>query len=382
MSELLFITDTIPTKLWLKKYDIAYYKKKKFIVNILCIAGYTRQNYYKNTKKLQIIKFHDCNSKIKINDYLNNSINKNTLVFKQYNKISKTNFIDNILKKKKIDTAYISEENKLQKKKNIFEILKIFLFSPSLFINLFKKKLLYTENQKLEYKIVFTAGKVSEEKYKSKNTKIIKLHHYDFETFKEKKPFNFAKKYGVFLSPATFNPDVYDQNPGYLNNLGGNFNNKIYFKNINKFLHSIEKISSNKILVAQHPKDDKNLEKLIGFKCFKNKTSELVKSSEFVLCFDSSSFQYAILSNKPIIFLTSKHLAPLVKRDILTISDFFNKDPVSIDDKISDTEFNKNLFFKSSIYKKFIKLYISNTDKKKQNKKRSKIMSDYIEKFY
>ena len=269
-----------------------------------------------------------------------------------------------------------------KKKKNIFEIFKIFLFSPFLFIDLFKKKLLYTENQKLDYSVVFTAGKVSEEKYKFKNTKIVKLHHYDYEKFKEVKPFKFSKKYGVFLSPSTFNPDVYDRNPGYLNNLGGNFNNKIYLKNINKFLHSVEKISGNKILVAQHPKDDKNLEKLIGFKCFKNKTSELVKSSKFVLCFDSSSFQYAILSKKPIIFLTSKHLAPLVKRDILTISDFFKKDPITIDYEISATEFNKNLFFKLSNYKKFIKLYLSNTDKKKQNKKRSKIISDYIKKFY
>ena len=153
-------------------------------------------------------------------------------------------------------------------------------------------------------------------------------------------------------------------------------------ENINKFLHSIEKISRNKILVAQHPKDDENLEKLIGFKCFKNKTSELVKNSEFVLCFDSISFQYAILSKKPIIFLTSEYLAPLVKRDILTISDFFKKDPIAIEDKISSTKFKKSLLFKLSIYKKYIKLFLSNTDKKKQNKKRSKIISDYIEKFY
>lgn len=382
MPKILFITDSIPTKLWLRKHHFNYYKKKKFILNILSIAGFTRQKYYKYTKKLQTIKFHDCNSKIKISSYLNNNIKKKTLVFKQYNKNIKTNFIDDILKKKGIDTAYISEENNLIKKKNIFEIFKIFLLSPFLFIDLLKKKIFYKENQKLHYKVVFTAGKISEKKYISKNTKIIKIHHYDFEKFKEAKPFKFSKKYGVFLSPATFNPDVYDRNPGYLNKLGGNFNNKIYLKNINKFLHSIEKISRNKILVAQHPKDDENLEKLIGFKCFKNKTSELVKNSEFVLCFDSISFQYAILSKKPIIFLTSEYLAPLVKRDILTISDFFKKDPIAIEDKISSTKFKKSLLFKLSIYKKYIKLFLSNTDKKKQNKKRSKIISDYIEKFY
>ena len=266
-----------------------------------------------------------------------------------------------------------------KKKKKFKDILSILISSPFLFLRLFLKKISYVESNKFKYKYIFSAGKLLENKFKGKG-KIIKIHHYDLDFFNEAKKFNEKKNYILFISPATLNPDVYDNNPGYRHKNILNFKNKQYFFNINNFLNSLKSITKLDILVAKHPKDNYNLEKNLKFKCYKNITAELVKNSKFVLCFDTSAFQFAILANKPIIFLTSDLLPKLVKDDILTRCHFFNKSPININKTLDRQQILNNLKVNKKIYRKYESLFISNTSKIIKQKKSCKIIYDFIKK--
>ena len=77
-----------------------------------------------------------------------------------------------------------------------------------------------------------------------------------------------------------------------------------------EFLKKFETDIKLKIIVAVHPKSKntnlRNLLKGIEFS-FEN-TAELVKNSSLTLLHDSTAISFAILFNKPTLFLTSNHL--------------------------------------------------------------------------
>ena len=375
MPHLLFIVESIPDDLLLKKLGISFFKSKGCRVNILYIAAVSRKKYYLNIKTKKSKNYYDGKNKLKIINYLDKNILKNTIVFSDYRQNSNTIFIYDYLKQRKTKLALISRESILQKKKNVKDIINILFKSPRLFIKLLLKKILYIDNKELKYDFIFTSGKLQELKFRKKS-KIIKIHHYDYDFYLNTKKFEIKKKYILFLSPATLNPDTYDNNPGYKVKNIPNFKNKKYFKNIKKFLNSLKNISKIDILIAKHPKDNFNLEKKINYKCYKDKTPELVKNSELVVCFDSSAFQFAILWKKPIIFLTSNNFPELVREDIMTRCSFFNKTPINIDFNFKKADFYSNLKINRNDYKKYKYLYISNS--KKKNKSSSEIIFNFI----
>ena len=166
MHNILFITETIPDKLFSEKVGLTFYKNKGISVKILYIAGLSRPTYYKKIKKKSDLKYHDGKNKDLIIDYFNNNNTKKTIVFCLYRKNRKTIFINEFLFKEKIKTAFISMESTLQHKLSLLEKIKIFFLSPILFFKLLIFKLNHFKNYNINYDYVFTAGRLSEEKYK------------------------------------------------------------------------------------------------------------------------------------------------------------------------------------------------------------------------
>ena len=117
MPHLLFIVESIPDDLLLKKLGISFFKSKGCRVNILYIAAVSRKKYYLNIKTKKSKNYYDGKNKLKIINYLDKNILKNTIVFSDYRQNSNTIFIYDYLKQRKTKLALISRESILQKKK-------------------------------------------------------------------------------------------------------------------------------------------------------------------------------------------------------------------------------------------------------------------------
>jgi len=365
LQNLVYIVDSIPDKNYVERFHIKYFQNKGVNVDVAYVASLTRPKYYKKINLKKVVKFHDLNTKLKIINFIRKKIDRKSVVISNlfYNK--KNVFIFNEIKKLNIKIGIISTEYTLQKKTTKFRILKILLFNPFTFLKLLIQKILYIKRSDLNFDFVFSAGSISEKSYKKNfSSKIFRIHHHDYDYFKKKKSFKAIKNYGVFLSPATENPDTFDNNPGERKGNILNFKNEEYFKNIKKFLTQLEKITQLKIIVAQHPKDQHDLEKIIGFKCIKGKSVELVKSSKFIFCFDSTSFQFGVMAKKPMFFLSSRNLPQIVHNSIIDRCNYFNKAPVYIEDELKKNFLKDNLKFSKIKYDKYFREYISNTNRK------------------
>ena len=86
-------------------------------------------------------------------------------------------------------------------------------------------------------------------------------------------------------------------------------------------------------MVALHPKNNKvpNLDTQISI--FSNKTAELIRDSFLVITHDSSAMQFAILWNKPLLFITTDQLSKSKEHlnYIKRYADSVNKNIVNID---------------------------------------------------
>jgi len=381
MYSLLFIVESMPDKFFIEKFGMDFYEKKGLKVEILYVASVTRNNYYKNTPNTSVKKFYDGKDKSSIIKYLNKNTSEKTIVFCFYGHNSNSIFINNFLSSKKIKTASYTLDHSLQKKLSFFNKIKILIFSPFLFIKLLIIKINYRNRHNVNFDYIFTAGKASEQTYKLKSkSKIFKVHHYDFDIFNKAKKFTKNKNYGLFLSPATINPDTFDLVPGVHNKKNSNWNRQFYFKTMRLFINKLEKISDCEILVAQHPKDKTNLEKKLYKKCYKGMTANLVKNSKFVFCFDSQAFQFAVMDHKPIIFLTANYLPKLVKDDIKDRSSFFKTQTINIENEFSKKQFNSFFKINKNIYKKYLNLYITTTKKSFYKYKSFELIYRYIKK--
>ena len=82
-------------------------------------------------------------------------------------------------------------------------------------------------------------------------------------------------------------------------------NEKLYYELINNFFNEIEKITNLKVVIAAHPKATKykSSNYFNGRLVYFDKTAQLVVNSEFVIAHCSTSISYAVLSQKPILFV-------------------------------------------------------------------------------
>ncbi len=163
------------------------------------------------------------------------------------------------------------------------------------------------------YDIVFCAGAkgikftgVGWQKDLEKS-KVIAVNSVEYEKSK-KNDSNLSntikEEYAVFLDQyLPFHPDI--------NIIGNNsLDPNEYYNDLNKFFKKIEDNFSLKVIIASHPKAEKYNE----FNFFENRrvlfdaTKELVKGCKFVVAHWSTSINYAIIFDKPIIFLLSDQI--------------------------------------------------------------------------
>ena len=121
----------------------------------------------------------------------------------------------------------------------------------------------------------------------------------------------------------------------------------LYHKKLNDFFNYIEEFTNLKVIIAAHPKSTYSS----SFNPFDNRsiirghTSSLVRNSKFVILNFSTSLNFAILFQKPLLFFTTNELnnIPFYKNQINGIASLFKKDVINIDYPVKLTKENINL---------------------------------------
>ena len=363
------------------------YLKKDFIVEVHDLSflfnNKSHKNYNYLKQKSKVIKFYNLFNwynlvsknlkKYKNNLYLfytGSPLNFSFLFFHFLLLLKKINIVlvkQNTLPNLNIIKDYSLKENLIFKchrlfnrKKHVlyenkFKIINFFLGLMSLF---------------LPPKIIFTNGKIDKKRFESKfpRSQIVSLHSWDASKVflnNTKKIFS-RKKYGVYLTPFSIKSASDSNTYGYkkLENA------KKVFYDVNKGLGEIEQKYKKKILIGLHPRGEDKISKLkeLGNRqTFKYKTLELIKNSNFVITHMSIAISYAILFNKPLIFIHTKehkknlfymrynkHMANFFSCESVNIENISN---ISIPDKISRSmksryDYFKNTYLLSNDYKK------------------------------
>lgn len=164
-----------------------------------------------------------------------------------------------------------------------------------------------------------------------RNTEIIWAHTLDYDIFLEAGDTKTEKKdYAVFLD------EYFPYHPDFLVKVIHSvcLNPSKYYGGLNNFFKEIEHKSGLPVLIAAHPSSQYDLKP----GCFekrevmKGKTTELVRNARFVIAHSSTSVNFAVLYQKPIIFLTSDEINQTWYGNMIrNFASQFNKKPLNVD---------------------------------------------------
>ena len=228
-----------------------------------------------------------------------------------------------------------------------FFISKIFERHIHLF---FKLKSIMLNRVNVKFDLVFYSGKISKYFVKSNiNAKFYcPFNNTDYNNFLNFKDNGINNdQYILFLDQNIPNhPDIL--------NLNNSLNKNDYYKELNLFFDFVENKTKRKIVVALHPTSDLKNHNFNNRKVVNDIVSNIKNAYSFITFF-STALNYAILSYKPLLLLTSDEVSKtckLVTKQAFFTSKFINQQIISISHNYHNEVFfkdvNKN---KYDIYK-------------------------------
>jgi len=112
-----------------------------------------------------------------------------------------------------------------------------------------------------------------------------------------------------------------------------------YYPSLCRFFSRVEKETGFKVVVAAHPRSmyERHQDYFEGRLLIRGKTKELIRDSEFVLMHYSTSINFAILYNKPVLFFVTRDLEQnrVELKFIKAYSSALNKRYINIDESYS-----------------------------------------------
>ena len=196
---------------------------------------------------------------------------------------------------------------------------------------------------------------------KNSSTKIIKSHALDYDLYlneEDKKSERIVNgDYAVFLDEfICFHPDNYEMN------IKQDCSSEDYYPDINRFFDKVESEFDTKVVIAVYPRSDyQSRGNLFNTRqCVINETINLVKYSKFVIGHASTSTNFAILYNKPMVFITSHKYEVRYNNKINYMASVLGKKPINICN--SSIDIYSGLKVDESLYKSFKEKYIKTPD--------------------
>jgi hypothetical protein len=201
------------------------------------------------------------------------------------------------------------------------------LKQPLKILNAVKRRMLniYNKIYDIHYLDVFSSA--------AEPSRTVKINHPDYDDYMKLKnqtnPSISQGRYAVFYdSYFPFHPDF-----KYLHKLTLDINVERYFDSMNQFFSDIEKRYDLEVIIAAHPISEYKESDFCGRKIIKWRTCELTMGAQMIINQSSNSTSFAILANKPIIFITSDELekCTYMSRYIAKLSKQLGKQKINID---------------------------------------------------
>lgn len=175
--------------------------------------------------------------------------------------------------------------------------------------------------------------------------KIVRINSKYYSDFIKLKKNKLEKKYITLCDTPLAHGDFILRDGPY-----NSLNIENYYKNLNLFLTNIQRALNKKVIICLHPKGEYNTFKNFNllrkkFKTVYYKTEHYISRSFLVLNIISSTMNFAIMQNKPIIILKSKYLGNTIKGKIDNIIKELNYPVINIDQ-------SKKIDFKKVLNKK------------------------------
>jgi len=214
-----------------------------------------------------------------------------------------------------IDTHPVAEAQRLGKLDQLYDDQKIAALRS--LNKLSQIKCTYLESRKTRYyghaDIALAAGSVAIKKCEKNSKVVLNVNSWDFEIYHKSLTLSSQLVSGADINQyALFVDDgIIISSDWVLMGVDGPINESEYFESICRFFDQIETKLGVKVVIAGHP-NAMSLEKYPS--CFGGrpvvfgKTATLTQDCKFVIAHASTAISYAVLAQKPIIFVTSKSL--------------------------------------------------------------------------
>ncbi len=258
--------------------------------------------------------------------------------------------------------------------KNKFSFKKFFNFFTKAIRMIFNK---ITNKLRIEPTHIFTAGNISGNitKLYSNKTKIIKSYSYDYDRYLKLKQIPLNKN---FENSIVYIEQHLEGNYEFLLTGENVMTSKyVHWNSIKNFLSKLSKNLNKKVIIAAHPKRDKNEKNNFDFEIIYNQTANLIKNSAIVVGHNSTSVSLVTLFQKPYTCIATDELMKnaYFYYSIKKYSQELGTDLINIDhfedfDKYNFLKYDKNA------YKNYIENYIITPDVKSEN-----FWSDFIDYF-
>ena len=229
-----------------------------------------------------------------------------------------------------------------------------------------------------KYDLFFISGSSNikrVKKYSYLFKKVIPIHSSSFETARNSFC-NIEKKYIVFLDIAM--PFIKDFEDWGCQNI----DSKKYFESLNFFFNKLEREFNQEVIICAHPQLLPENDYLFdGRKVVRFETCSYVAMASIVVAHFTNALQYAVIFDKPIVFLDSKYFNSYIRESI----NYFTKEFKSL--KVNLSNFNSKQikdFYTKKFNKENYQNYKQNylVEKSKMNKSNSTIvLEEFTQKF-
>lgn len=210
-----------------------------------------------------------------------------------------------------------------------------------------------------------------------KNTKFFYLNNFDYDNFICGEDNYDSEGEIVFIDEYyPFHPD------SLLFSNNKKMSPDVYYNQLNNVFDFLERKYNKNVIIAAHPKALKYKEKNFfkGRTVVYNSTLSAIKHSSLVLAHDSTAIGYAVMCNKPIIFINSKEIKncyPYSSFNIDFFSNFFHQ-PLIDADNVEEERFPAKFILTDeslNVYREIKKKYMTTFD---DNVKNRDLIREYL----
>jgi hypothetical protein len=198
----------------------------------------------------------------------------------------------------------------------------------------------------------------------NEGVKIVLSHNPQYDEFLLLGKEAIDKGYILYLDNADYYHPDYEEL-----NLHANMSFEEFSESIAKFFNFAKHNMHCDIIVAGHPRVEKKLiEKTYkDATVIQGNTAELVKGAKMVIAMDSTAINYAVLWNKPLIFITTKEIQKNCFYTMLGIESFFKIKPINIDDDFSKIDLISHAELPKKSYFDYINSFIKTQESADKN---------------